>query len=310
MRSRCFPTILVLAFAFPAAAADWYVGPGGNDDTGTGSQNNPWRTVEYAVDQAGSGDSVLLLDDNDPATWDYQENVEVGADRTNLTIAAAEDDDSPPGFAVGDGADQALLIHATGVVVSGLDFGGPDQTRGIVLELPATDGVVQNCSFSNTELGKLIRGIEVQQGSTGHAVVDCRFAGLSYGIYANWEEKAAPGLKVEQSQFVDNVSAVDLTNVDENTFFDNEFAGMGSHGIYLWTCDDNVVEDNTFDSMSQDRSTPSPWRSTRPVRERSKERASRARGTAPKCSTKGPWWWWRLLRRETPTSWVATAAMG
>ncbi|MFN2224661.1 MAG: hypothetical protein ACK2UY_00105, partial [Anaerolineae bacterium] len=53
---------LPLARAVPvvAASAVYHVAPGGTDAGGCGSENQPCRTLQYAVDLAGSGDVIKV----------------------------------------------------------------------------------------------------------------------------------------------------------------------------------------------------------------------------------------------------------
>ena len=43
-----------------ASAATYYVSPTGNDTTGNGSLNNPWKTIQRAANAAVAGDTILI----------------------------------------------------------------------------------------------------------------------------------------------------------------------------------------------------------------------------------------------------------
>jgi hypothetical protein len=53
-----------------AAASAYYVGPGG-DDSNPGTQDQPWRTIQHAVDNANPGDTIYIR------AGLYAENVEI-----------------------------------------------------------------------------------------------------------------------------------------------------------------------------------------------------------------------------------------
>jgi hypothetical protein len=53
------------------AAGTWYVATSGSDSAGTGSQANPWRTIQKAADSVGPGSTVLIQ----PGT--YRQAVEI-----------------------------------------------------------------------------------------------------------------------------------------------------------------------------------------------------------------------------------------
>ncbi len=67
----------------------YYISPYGDDArTATEAQNplTPWRTISHAVEQASSGDTIKVMDDNVEATDDYVENVIIPSEKSNLTI--------------------------------------------------------------------------------------------------------------------------------------------------------------------------------------------------------------------------------
>lgn len=49
------------------AATIYYISPDGNDNTGNGSSNSPWRTITKANSTISAGDTVILKDGNYPA---------------------------------------------------------------------------------------------------------------------------------------------------------------------------------------------------------------------------------------------------
>ena len=53
-----FSLIAVVGTGTAAAAGNWYVSTTGNDTTGDGSSGNPWLTINYAIGQAGGGDTI------------------------------------------------------------------------------------------------------------------------------------------------------------------------------------------------------------------------------------------------------------
>jgi Right handed beta helix region len=63
-----WPTILALALAWTCVwapevrAVNYWVGPGGRDGTGQGSQARPWATLQYAADHVRAGDTVHVRD--------------------------------------------------------------------------------------------------------------------------------------------------------------------------------------------------------------------------------------------------------
>jgi hypothetical protein len=54
--------IICLAFVFHAGAAEYYVSPRGNDTTGDGSHDRPWRTIQKAANTMSSGNTCHVMD--------------------------------------------------------------------------------------------------------------------------------------------------------------------------------------------------------------------------------------------------------
>jgi nitrous oxidase accessory protein NosD len=114
MNKQFFVAILVLTLAFVAvfpgtvmAADTYYVATTGSDVTGDGSAGTPWATIQYAIDQASSGDTITV------AAGTYNEAINIDKSLTvvstsgaSLTIIDAQ------------GADFGVLIDGVGTVAT------------------------------------------------------------------------------------------------------------------------------------------------------------------------------------------------
>jgi len=84
-------------------ASDWYVATTGDDTSGDGSQGNPWRTIKYAISQAGSGDTIHV------ASGTYVEtgqivvgiNLTIVGDPANKPVVKTDQDTGSAGDARG-----------------------------------------------------------------------------------------------------------------------------------------------------------------------------------------------------------------
>lgn len=65
-----FLVVAALVSSVHADGATYYVSTAGNDTTGDGSSTSPWRTIQYAVDQASVSNTRIEV-----AEGTYQENV-------------------------------------------------------------------------------------------------------------------------------------------------------------------------------------------------------------------------------------------
>ena len=117
MTCRCYLILLVLVFELvivsqtlilPTSAADtYYVATTGSDVTGDGSASNPWATIQYAIDQVSSGDTITI------ATGTYNESINIDK---SLTVVSASG--APSTIIDAQGADFGILISGIGTVAT------------------------------------------------------------------------------------------------------------------------------------------------------------------------------------------------
>ncbi|GEM_PF-809680 len=87
----------------------WYVSPNGNNELGNGSYHYPLATIQYAIDQAGAGDSVLVY----PGT--YNESIDFNG--KNITVLhwgyvyPLPEDIDPGVVLVGDTTGSVVSFH-------------------------------------------------------------------------------------------------------------------------------------------------------------------------------------------------------
>ncbi len=127
---RCFfrrDGTFLLIFLFLATlyqlcmGAQYFISPTGNDATGDGSQGNPWRTLQYAINSVAASDTIFVLDDGDNLTDDYVENVNINK---SVTILSYDLNTTTPQFKAANPGDHVLDVIAENVVISGLKLYG------------------------------------------------------------------------------------------------------------------------------------------------------------------------------------------
>jgi hypothetical protein len=104
----------------------YYVSNTGSDDTGDGSDSNPWQTIQHAIDQVASGDNIVV------AAGQYDAFQVIG--KNNISIVGTKGEtqvDTAANCSLGHG--WPLSVQAMAVVddseninIEGIDFNGTE----------------------------------------------------------------------------------------------------------------------------------------------------------------------------------------
>lgn len=254
MRSRHivsfqFFGLILIAFASNPAFAlqdrpvprTWYVAVDGNDDA-SGSQSDPFATIQYGIDMAIDGDTVLIAD----GTYTGVGNTEVAVPNRAITIRSIADD---PGSCIVDCDDGGIgdrygftfdkhVGNATvlrGIAITGGYAETDTMGAGIHLESDWLDygasPTIVLCNISrNAGHGLLQRG-----GYLNYVIRDCTFeANLGCGVNSEYSLYAT-NFSITGSSFIDNVSHGIYINYVHGhvTIADCVIFGNGSSGIYF-----------------------------------------------------------------------------
>lgn len=128
----------------------YYVSPSGDDGTGDGSLDFPWRNIQTAVDSASSGDIIKVMDDNDSTTVDYEEYN--GSDPNGhiviykrITIERYDDDNTRPQVKALFPDYNIFYINSDSVTIKGLDiYGATTSNTGGIRLSEASDCTIEN----------------------------------------------------------------------------------------------------------------------------------------------------------------------
>ncbi|MHA1305052.1 MAG: right-handed parallel beta-helix repeat-containing protein, partial [Candidatus Heimdallarchaeaceae archaeon] len=128
------------SITFTVENSEFYVSPTGNDETGNGSQENPYATIQKAIDEIPEGGTVNVADGT------YTENLVIDKDITLQSSGAAADTI----INAADSSNYVVKITADGVTLDGFTITGlanGDENQAAVI----TWGV-DNCTITNNIL--------------------------------------------------------------------------------------------------------------------------------------------------------------
>lgn len=247
--------VLVVAmgtFATAAVAATphtrYVATTGSNTDNDCTDQSNPCATVQYAVDQANSGDTVQVASGTYPESVDIQISLTLVGAGSGKTIISEDMTSGDPSITV-DGIDTETPPDVT---IRDLAASGNEDNDGIdVVEASAT---IENCVASNNNNN----GIHVQGASTVTITGTTANGNGDDGLYleqlreevaktAQRADATAPTATVSNSTFSNNNEAgVDIeagtASVDHSTVNSNE-----SDGASVWQASLDITN-STLDS--------------------------------------------------------------
>lgn len=224
MKSKTFFVFILLIFLFlittPALVfAIRYVSPppgGNNGNIGTGP-DLPWATIQYAVDNADEGDTIIIMDGT------FNENVEI----TQSVIIRSmdwrdnkENDDAE--VVASDPADNVFTISSSNVVIEGLSIYGATayEKAGIFISGET------NCTIANNVSG-------LSSGETNH-----------FGIYL--DEFSAKNL-ISNNTINYNYTGIEAYGSTENTFCNNNLIDNDRNGIRLGnSSNNNIISGNSI----------------------------------------------------------------
>jgi hypothetical protein len=180
-----FAGILLLLFGIlPASAADYYIGPEG-DDAHPGTASQPLATIARGLEQAAPGDRLLLL----PGI--YRQNIEIrrsGAPENPIVIQSRSTD--PTQYAIIDGGSEpgANLDHhgfrlwdASWITIRNIEF--VNCWTDVIALIRSTYISIQGCHFRDT--GQ--HAVSTRDLDTHHILVeDCTWS-QDERVWTTWD---------------------------------------------------------------------------------------------------------------------------
>ena len=111
--SALLASLMILASALSAqedcfGSTRIYVSPNGSDSTGLGSDTSPFQSIQFALDTACVGDTILLF------PGQYDENISITKDNICLAGIGHLYNEYAPESTIIDGLDVAIAVYASG----------------------------------------------------------------------------------------------------------------------------------------------------------------------------------------------------
>jgi len=242
---RVITSIIVASFFITliavASAADFYVAPGGNDITGDGSADNPWKTIQHAVgnESVHGGDTIIVRDGT------YTENVKVlgksltirsdnGSAVTTVQAASA----SNHVFEISSGANY--------VNISGLTIKGSTGAESAGVHLIG----VTNCSIRNNTVTNNYYGVLLDFSSDNNITCNWIHHNTEAGFYLSESLNPPVGSTnniMERNNIIANGEYKETTGGWEWQFYNNQFDDVAARDNWWGMVDEAHINASIFD---------------------------------------------------------------
>lgn len=229
----------------------YYVSPLGSDATGTGTIENPFRTITFAHDTAADGDTINVLADEQFLDVDFTENLTI---TKQLTFIGHSSMGLKPTITPTDDSQHIFKVTVDNVVFNGITLYGTSLVSGksAIYINQVSNTLVTNCNFG-PQFGSetTCYGITLYR-AYNNSVENNDFLNCGTGIAV----KGASYNFIHQNNFDDSSNyhihlddSPYQTGANHNYITGNTFTADGTAINLESYCDYNNISGNTFTSM-------------------------------------------------------------
>ena len=210
---------------------DYYVATTGNDSTGDGSSGSPWKTIQFAIDNVQSGDTIHVENGT------YTENVDV-----NKTVNLIGDGYQNTTVSAASSGDHVFDVSVNNVNISGFTVtGATNSGKGGIYLNNANNSNIFNNNASNNNYG-----IYLSYSFTNSLINNTANANNGRGIYIAYSSSN----NLTNNTANSNSIGIRLYSSSLNILRDNIANSNSDEGIFLFASSNNSLIDNTINFNS------------------------------------------------------------
>jgi hypothetical protein len=245
----------------------YYVALTGNDNTGTGSSANPWRTPQYAVQWLTPGDTLIIRQGTYVAWisgWDGPNaglySLIAGTSGNPITIEA--DPNAPAGSVIINGRNNKVAVGidfepgCDWIKLIGLtqtDTGGACTKAGI--KYTGANGIIQGCTVDGTGgIGGIFTDFSDNTQILNNTVLNCIGTNTTgHGMYISGtctgvivrgntiHDNGYVGLHVNGDVSEGGIGLVQNALIEDNVIYNNGQNGINTDGLANSTIRNNLI---------------------------------------------------------------------
>lgn len=208
----------------------FYVETDGSDEN-DGSEDNPWGTIQGAIDNPAveDDDTIYVGSGTHTENVNVSKSVKIYGDDTESTVISAE-----------DSSDSVFRISSNDVSLKNLIIEGANGSEAVGVYVGSGFDYcsIRRCELKNHEYGIYMKNTE------DAVIYDNTFENNEIGLYLN----RADGSNITYNYFSNNTVGIYLVG-SETADIDSNDLGNGDYGIFLQDDEDDYYSDDDISQL-------------------------------------------------------------